>query len=200
MPSPDHYGPRFSQIVGGARPSTPPAMGGTVVGQNHDRAAAAQLLQGRQAPDVDERASAAVQRWWAERFARKIILRGSGVGAGAGFVWVACGYPSDGYTWAVRRLNVGPVDHTTLPWATGVTTMAAVATGQQPPTGSASADVIVSTTTAWPASATWGSGELTLESGDTLWVAVAGIAVGVPFTVGGEARETAAGVPEVYGL
>lgn len=151
-------------------------------------------------PTVDVPRSAAIERYWEERFARKVRLVGSGSAPASGFLWVNLLGPSDGYVWNVRRLNVGPADYTSLPYATGVTVLAVVAGQQPPPAGSVTADQVASSTTNWPAQATWGPGELTLEGGDYLWVGVAGLTTGTAVTVGGQAQQTAVHVPEVYGI
>lgn len=191
-----------SSVTGGSRRPTMASVGG---GPRPNRAGradrdAAALLEHDREPYFDEQRSAAIERYYEERFGRKVRLLGSAVAGASGFSWLNLQGPSDGYVWNVRRLNVGPIDYTTLPYTTGVTVIAVVGGQQAPPAGSVSADQVASVSTGWPAEATWGPGELTLEGGDYLWVGVAGLAQGTQITAGGQAQMTAVHTGEVYGL
>lgn len=185
------------------RPTPDDMGGGSFDGRVASDDAAALLQQGRQAPEIDERASAALARWWEERKAKHYKLNGSAVATTGSVTVIDLGGPKQGFVWAVRRINVGPLDYagTVGSFPAAVTTI--LAASQRSP-GSAypanSGQQVIDSSAAFPLSGTWGRGEATVAEGDRLFLLIVGLTTGYQVTAGGEVEETAAGVPELYGL
>lgn len=203
MTAPDTMANPLHSTLASNRP-TPDAMGGGAVeAPERSRAAAVALEQHRREPSIDERLSAAVGRWWEERKAKHYKLNGSAVAVAGAVTVIDLGGPKQGFTWALRRINVGPADYAAGAgsYPVAITTIVAMTTRQPGVNYPANAaQQVIDQTGAFPVSGTWGRGQATVAEGDRLFVLVVGLDDGYQLTAGGEVEETAAGVPEIYGL
>lgn len=134
---------------------------------------------------------AAAERGTEESLPRPVDFAGSGVMPATGALFIRVGQVSPGWMMEVKRLNVGPPDYTVLPYATGVTVLAARQPfsqgGGAPSVGyDMSAMSVASQVTTWPAEATWGRFEFLLVGGQSLVVVVIGLTAGLPVSVGGQ--------------
>jgi hypothetical protein len=192
---PDSFPQTFDDTYSSEAP-TSPGVGGTRHPSNTEQADAAGLLQRRRAPQVDPRASAALQRAIAQAKPRPIRLRGALAAPASGPTVIGLGGPEIGFTWMVTRVTAGPIDYSAGSFATGVFVILAITqTGVSTPD---TAYEVVSTTAAWPAEGTWNKDQLQLQGGERLRLIITGLAAGVFATAGGQAYETAAGVTETY--
>ncbi len=124
---------------------------------------------------------------------KSIPLSGSAIAVGAVATVIQAGGPDVGFTWAVRRLFVGPPDLAAYFAGAALTGVSTVAY-RRPAAGDRSSYAALSSTQAWPAQATWGENVATIEGGDSLWVEVYGAPAGTVIVVGGEALQTASEV------
>ena len=184
QPAPDRFGPPWRYSGDTDQHPTPPGMGGAspiTVPYVAPRGVGAPI----------DRGAAAAERARQDRLTRTVPVIGSGVVPVSGPAVIDCGGPNQGYAWDLKRLMVGPVDLTVLPWASGVTTLLFLR-GQN--AADTSASNALSTTQAWPAQGTWSRHEAHLEFGQRVVAVVLGLTAGTVVTVGGAAEQTATDV------
>lgn len=175
-----------------------PELGGERHAGAAEVAAAAGMLVQRPHPEIDQQRSAALRRYITEVAQRGVRLRGSKVATSGQTTLIGLGGPETGFTWSIRRINVGPLDYSAGSFPTGIVVIAAIATKISSNSAPDSAYEVVSMTTTFPAEGTWGKDELQLQASDRLQLLITGLATGVTVTAGGFAQETAANLPERY--
>ncbi|HSN12146.1 MAG TPA: hypothetical protein VLS51_08570 [Propionibacteriaceae bacterium] len=188
--APDRFPTPYRTTYGTDERPTPPGMGGAA-----PRFAPSRVPIGGGGPT--DRGQAAAMRAAQDRLTRAVPIQASGTVPASGPLVLDAGGPDAGYVWDLKRLMVGPVDYTALPYATGVTVLAFLR-GQGDTHGN-SATHMLSWTKAWPAQGTWGRHEAHLEHGDRVQVVVLGLAAGTVVTVGGSVEQTASDVALVWG-
>lgn len=181
---------------------TPASMGGGIRRPNYAGVSRAISRAGTTAHDQqDQRLSAGYQRWREGFTPRQIRKYASASATTSTTTVLALGSPQRGFIWAVRRINVGPIDYTAGSFPTGIFVIATLAAQPtQPGTVADSGGQVISTTTLYPAEGTWGRDELVVQADEHVRILVTGLTTGTIVTAALYAEETVAGGPEQYAI
>lgn len=196
-PAPDKFGPY--KATDSSTRQTAPLVGGHA-GVHPETYARA--LGGPRRGDVvtDDALSAEIERRKAQARRRLIRFQHAVQAVGGQTTVLFAGGPHPGFTWDVRRLNVGPMDYSAGSFPTGILVIAIITVQEEPGAPIDDAGRVVSMTTAYPAEGTWGRGECSLVYGDHLRVLVTGLANGTWVTLGGQAEQVGVDTATSYGL
>lgn len=190
---PDTFAAPFHDAVASQR-LTPPGVGGHAIDPGNAAHAVASRLARTRDPRIDPRRTAAVERRIAEASPRAIRLRGSGVATTGQVLSIGLGGPEIGFTWDVRRVNVGPLDYSAGSFPTGVFVVLTITDKTNP---ADSGYEVVSTTSSYPSEGNWGTEQVQLQGGDKLRLLITGLTTGAIVTAGGMALEYATLPPGV---